>query len=50
MNLASESRWETYLMAPAAVVLAVLYVIVARAPTGHRGRAPEGPSATIAHT
>jgi peptidoglycan/LPS O-acetylase OafA/YrhL len=49
MNLASESQWENYLMAPAALVLAALCVIVARAPTGHRGRTPKGPLATVAH-
>jgi hypothetical protein len=49
MNLLSESRWENYLMAPVALVLAALCVIVARAPTGHPGRRPEGPPATVAH-
>ena len=49
MNLASESRWENYLMAPVALVLAALCVIVAHAPTGHRERTPEGPPATVAH-
>jgi hypothetical protein len=49
MNLASESQWENYLMAPAALVLAALCVIVARTPTGHRGRTPEDPPATVAH-
>jgi hypothetical protein len=49
INLASESQWENYLMAPAALVLAALCVIVARAPTGHRGRTPKGPPATVAH-
>jgi len=49
MNLASESQWENYLMAPVALMLAVLCVIIARAPTGHRGRTPEGPPATVAH-
>jgi hypothetical protein len=49
MNLASESPWENYLMAPVALTLAVLCVVVARAPTGQRGVAPEGPSATVAH-
>ena len=49
MNLASGSRWENYVMAPVALVLAALCVIVARTPTGHRGRTPEGPPATVAH-
>jgi hypothetical protein len=49
MNLASGSPWENYLMAPVALVLAALCVIVARTPTGHRGRTPEGPPATVAH-
>ena len=49
MNLASESPWENYLMAPLALVLAALCAIVARAPTGDRGRAPKGPPATVAH-
>jgi hypothetical protein len=48
MNLASESRWENYLMAPVALVLATLCVIVARAPTGDRARTPDRPSATVA--
>jgi hypothetical protein len=49
MNLASESQWENYLMAPVALILAALCVIVARTPAGHRGRTPEGPPATAAH-
>jgi hypothetical protein len=49
MNLASASEWENYLMAPVALVLAALCVIVARAPTGHRARTPKGPPKTIAH-
>ena len=49
MNLASGSAWENYLMAPVALMLAALCVIVARTPTGHRGRTPEGPPATVAH-
>ena len=49
MNLASESQWENFLMAPVALVLAALCVIVARTPTGHRGRTPEGPPAPIAN-
>jgi FtsH-binding integral membrane protein len=48
VNLASQSQWENYLMAPVALVLAALCVIVARAPSGHRGRMPEGPPATAA--
>jgi hypothetical protein len=47
-NLASDSRWENYLMVPVALVLAALCVIVARAPTGHRERPPEGAPPTIA--
>ncbi len=47
MNLASESQWETYLMAPLALVLAALCVIVARAPTAHGRRTPAGPPRTI---
>ena len=49
VNAASESQWENYLMAPVALVLAVLCVIVARAPTGYGGRTPGAP-VTIAHT
>ena len=49
MNLASASQWENYLMAPVALVLAALCVIVARTPTSHRGRTPQGPRATVAH-
>ena len=49
MNLASESQWENYLMAPLALVLAALCVIVAHAPTGHRERTAEGPPAIVAH-
>jgi peptidoglycan/LPS O-acetylase OafA/YrhL len=48
MNLASESQWENYLMAPVALVLATLCVIVARAPTRHRPHAAGGPPATVA--
>ncbi len=48
MNLASESRWENYLMAPVALVLAALCVIVARTPTDQRRRT-EDPPATVAH-
>jgi hypothetical protein len=48
MNLASQSQWENYLMAPVALVLAALCVIVARTPAGHRARTPEGPTATVA--
>jgi hypothetical protein len=47
-NLASQSHWENYLMAPVALVLAALCTIVARAPTGHRGRS-DPPPATVAH-
>jgi hypothetical protein len=49
INLASASEWENYLMAPVALLLAALCVIVARAPTGHRARTPESPPTTIAH-
>jgi hypothetical protein len=35
-NFASQSHWENYLLGPAAVVLAVLCVIVARSPTQSR--------------
>ena len=49
MNVASESQWENYLMAPVALVLAALCVIVARAPTGHPEHASKGPPATVAH-
>jgi hypothetical protein len=48
MNVASKSPWENYLMAPVALVLAALCVIVARTPTDHRGRTPEHPPATVA--
>jgi amino acid transporter len=48
MNLASGSQWENYLMAPVALVLTALCVIVARTPTGHLGRTPEGSPATVA--
>lgn len=47
-NLASQSQWENYLMAPVALVLAALCAIVARAPTGHRGHT-DVPPATVAH-
>ena len=49
MNLASKSQWENSFMAPVALVLAARCVIIARAPTGHRGRTPEGLPATVAH-
>jgi hypothetical protein len=49
MNLASASQWENFLMAPVALVLAALCVIVARTATGHAARTPDGPSATVAH-
>ena len=48
-NLASQSQWENYLMAPVALVLAALCVAVARTPTDHRERTPDGPPATAAH-
>lgn len=38
MNLASESRWENLLLAPVAVVLAALCLVVARGATGARRR------------
>ena len=47
-NLASQSQWENFLMAPVALVLATLCAIVARTPTGHRGRT-DPPPATVAH-
>ena len=49
MNLASESQWENYLMAPVALVLAALCVVVARTPTDYRERTPEAPPSTVAH-
>jgi hypothetical protein len=49
MNLASESPWENYLLAPLALLLAALCVIVAHGPTGRRERTREGPPATAAH-
>ena len=49
MNFASGSQWENSLMAPLALVLAALCVLVARTPTSHRGRTPKGPPATVAH-
>jgi hypothetical protein len=49
MNLASESQWENYLMAPVALVLTALCLVVARTPTDHRERTPEGPPSTVAH-
>jgi hypothetical protein len=47
-NLASQSQWENYLLAPVALVLATLCAIVARAPASHRGRT-NPPPATVAH-
>jgi hypothetical protein len=46
-NLASDSHWENYLMAPVALVLAMLCVIVARTrtPRTHTGASP----GTVAH-
>jgi hypothetical protein len=41
MNLASESRWENFLLAPVAVVLAALCVVVARGATSAQGRAAD---------
>ena len=49
VNLASESQWENYLMAPVALGLAVLCAIVARTPTGHRRHMPDSSAATVAH-
>ena len=48
MNLASESQWENYLMAPVALALGALCVLVARGPTDRRRRMPKGPPATVA--
>jgi hypothetical protein len=41
-NLASDSRWENFLLAPVAVVLAALCVVVARGATNARNRATDG--------
>jgi hypothetical protein len=49
MNLASESRWENYLMAPVALVLAGQCVLVARGPIGRRERTLESPRAPAMH-
>lgn len=40
MNLASGSRWETFLLAPIAVVLAVLCAVIARESASIAGGAP----------
>jgi hypothetical protein len=49
VNLASESRWETSLLAPLAVVLAALCVVVARGATRAK-RADDRPTrVTLAH-
>jgi hypothetical protein len=42
VNLASDSRWENFLLAPAAVVLAALCVVVARGATSARSRPTDG--------
>jgi hypothetical protein len=42
MNLASESRWENLLLAPVAVVLSALCVVVARGATSARRRHADG--------
>ena len=41
MNLASESRWENFLLAPVALVLSALCLVVARGATSARSRAAE---------
>jgi hypothetical protein len=43
MNLASESRWENFLLAPVAVVLAALCVVVARGATSAQSRPVDSP-------
>jgi hypothetical protein len=43
VNLASDSRWENFLLAPTAVVLAALCVVVARGATNARSRATDDP-------
>ena len=47
MNLASESRWENFLMAPVALGLAGLCVLVANAPTVHRERTLESANSRV---
>lgn len=42
-NLASESRWENFLLAPVALALATLCVVVARGATTAQRRAADGP-------
>lgn len=42
MNLASDSRWESFLLAPVAVVLAALCAVVARGATSARSRGADG--------
>jgi hypothetical protein len=42
MNFASDSRWENFLLAPVAVVLAALCVVVARGATSAQSRAADG--------
>jgi hypothetical protein len=42
MNLASESRWENFLLAPVALALAALCIVVARGATNARRRAADG--------
>ena len=43
VNLASESRWETFLLAPVALALAALCVVIARGATTAQRRAADGP-------
>jgi hypothetical protein len=42
MNLASESRWENFLLAPVALVLAALCIVVARGASSAQRRAADG--------
>jgi cell division protein FtsW (lipid II flippase) len=42
MNLASESRWENFLLAPVALVLSALCLVVARGATSAQSRATDG--------
>jgi hypothetical protein len=43
MNLVSESRWENFVLAPVAVVLAALCVVVARGATSAQSREADSP-------
>ena len=42
MNLASESRWENFLLAPVALGLSALCFVVARGAASARSRAADG--------